>query len=99
MWIERAVAILGLVGTLAGAWIWVDEHYASAADVRALRKELKIDSVEFRKKQIEDKIFELEFKRRQSPGQFKPLDGALLDRYNRELKDLKDQSRDLQRQQ
>lgn len=95
MWLERTATILSIVATLAGGWYFMDGHYAKAGDLKDLKREFKQDSIDTRKKQVEDKIFELEFKRSQTPSQFKALDDALLNRYNRELRDLREKERNL----
>lgn len=95
MWLERGVTIVTLVSTLVGGFLWMDDHYASAADLKRLEQNIKRDRIEDRIRDVSNKIFELEFKQRSSPQTFSPLDAALLERYRNDLQDLQRRSRDL----
>lgn len=87
--------VVSIVTVVIPAWLFLDNRFAHAGDVTDLKriqlqqfKELK-DSQEqgqrnLRKQMVSDKVFELQLK--PQPNQ---VDKALLDRYKRELEQLK----------
>lgn len=96
-WMEKLIMILTIFGSVAGGMFYLDNKYATAADLRQLEVNLKRDRAIDRMKDINNKIFELEFKQRNVPQKFDALDAAVLDRYKNELADLQRRSRDLER--
>jgi len=95
MWIERVATIITIIGSTAGAIYYMNDHYASAADLNKLEKGIKRDRIDDRIRDLNNKIFELEFKQRSTPKDFKPLDAAILERYRNDLNDLQKRARDL----
>lgn len=92
---SNLTTFITIASTVLGGWLYIESHFASAADVTRLEQQIsaqKEDSREqvylIRKQSVEDKIFELEFKRRSSPQQFTPYDGAMLDRLRNEQNNL-----------
>lgn len=85
MW-ERIGSVLGVLGAFAAAWGYVDTHYASAADVERLSKEFRLQTYDLRKRQLNDKIFELEFK--QNSKKLSDLEQAQLNSAKRELAEI-----------
>jgi hypothetical protein len=87
--------LVSVATVVLSAWLFLDNRFAHAGDVKDLKqiqlqqfKELK-DSQEqgqrnLRKQMVSDKVFELQLK--PQPNQ---VDKALLDRYKRELEQLK----------
>lgn len=87
--------LVSVATVVLSAWLFLDNRFAHAGDVTDLKqiqlqqfKELK-DSQEqgqrnLRKQMVSDKVFELQLKAQ--PNQ---VDKALLDRYKRELEQLK----------
>jgi hypothetical protein len=87
--ITSSGAILAVVTAL----FTVDARYAHAKDVESDKQ--KVESVirevslDLRKQMLEDKLFELDIKREQSPQQrLSPVDAALHSRYQRQLNEL-----------
>jgi hypothetical protein len=97
MWIERAITIITLIGTIGGGFVYLNENYASAADLKRLESNLKRDRIYDRVQELNTRIFELEFKQNSVPRDFKPLDAALLSRYKSELNELQKRMRDLEK--
>lgn len=85
MW-ERAISILTVLSAFAGAWIYIDSHYATAADVSQLAKEFRLQTYDLRKRQLKDKIFELEFK--QNSRKLSDLEKAQLNSAKQELQEI-----------
>lgn len=89
--------IMGSAGTIISivvALFSLDARYAHAADVekdktettRAIERNTQI----LRKQMLEDKLFELDFKRAQTPDRkLSPLEDALRERYQRQLTEIK----------
>jgi len=89
----------GSIIAIVGALFTLDARYAHAGDVQQIKTEVQRQIVEssqiLRKQTIEDKLFELDFKKAQNADQrLSPLDSALRERYQRQMNDLTlDQSR------
>jgi len=84
--------IISLVATL----FTLDARYAHAADVEKDKAQtqqiIKQTSQELRKQMLEDKIFELDIKKSQMPNEkLSPVDNAMRERYQRQLRDIKSQ--------
>lgn len=85
--IITAIAVLGSILTIFTGVIFIDERYVHAADFSAQiqhqqnQNEKLIQSI--RRQQLEDQIFELDFK--EQTGTAQPLDRALKERYLRQL--------------
>lgn len=89
--------ILGSAGSIIAvvtALFTIDARYAHAADVEKdkaqTQKVIKDTATLIRKQSIEDKLFEYDVKREQSPDRrLSPLDSAMQQRYKRQLEELK----------
>lgn len=76
--------VFGILSLVYAAWSYADGYFAHAADVKEVVKQIS----EMKKDDLDNKIFELQFKQESSPRTFSPLDKALLERYKRQLKDI-----------
>lgn len=85
MW-ERIGSIITVIAAFASMWIYVDSHYASAADVNKLAKEFRLQTYDLRKRQLKDRIFELEFK--QNSRKLNDLEKAQLSSAKQELHEI-----------
>lgn len=85
MW-DRLGSVLSVLAAFAGAWMYVDTHYASAADVERLSREFRLQTLDLRKRQLTDRIFELEFK--QNSRKLTDLEQAQLNAAKRELREI-----------
>jgi biopolymer transport protein ExbB/TolQ len=88
----------GTIITLVATLFTLDSRYAHAADVEKnysqLQQAVQQSTNAIRKQMLEDKIFELDLKKAQSPDRkLSPVDVALEERYKRELRDLENQER------
>lgn len=86
-------ATSGFIIALVAAVISVDGRYAHAADVDKANSQIEQqvqNSMQFlRRQMLEDKLFELDIRKAQSPKQqLSPVDQALRDRYQQQLNDL-----------
>lgn len=84
----------GTIITLVGALFTIDARYAHAADTEQDNKDVRAfvqQSVQdLRRQMLEDKLFELDMKKAQAPnGKNSPVDEALRDRYQRQLRELR----------
>lgn len=78
-----AVGIIASVATIFTAITFIEDRYVLAADfTKQIQSQHKILK-DFRIQQLEDKIFELEFK--EQSGMDTPLDRALKERYKQQL--------------
>jgi len=83
----------GTVISLVVALFAIDSRYAHAYDVeknyQQLQQSVQQTSTTLRKQMLEDKLFELDIKREQSPNQrLSPTDSALAARYKRQLEEI-----------
>jgi hypothetical protein len=83
----------GTIITLVGALFTLDSRYAHAEavekDKTATQKTILQSSVTLRRQMLEDKLFELDVKKAQNPGQkLTPMDEAMKARYQRQLDEL-----------
>ena len=81
-----AVGVIGSVATIYTTVIFVDDSFVHAADFAAQIKKQEKSFKEYRAQQLDDKIFELEFKAQS--GLDTPLDRALKERYKEQLRRL-----------
>jgi hypothetical protein len=87
-WITRIGATVAAVGIIGGAVAWAaDTRYAQKTEVRAVVQEAT-DGL--RKSTLEDKIFELNLV---PPDKRTDVQRALLDRYVREIEELRSRGR------
>jgi hypothetical protein len=91
--IKSFLGTAGLLIPLVGAVFFVDARYAHAADVEKsnnqLQQAIEQSSQTLRRQMLEDKLFEIDMKKAQMPKQqLSPIDQAIRDRYNQQLKDL-----------
>ena len=87
--VTSAVSMLALVAAL----FTIDERYAHSAEVEKDKVQtqqlIKETSKTMRKITLEDKLFELDVKKEQSPNQrLSPVDAALKERYQRQLTEI-----------
>jgi len=88
--------IFGSAGTITSivvAMFTLDARYAHAADVEKDKTEttrsIERNTQILRKQMLEDKLFELDFKRAQAPDRkLTPLEDALRERYQRQLTEI-----------
>lgn len=81
-----AVSIIGSIATIYTAVIFIDERFVHAADFAAQVEKQEQVLRDFRAQQLEDKVFELDFKIQS--GVDTPLDRALKERYLQQLQRL-----------
>lgn len=89
--------LLGSAGSIiavVAALFTVDARYAHAADVEKdkaqTQKVIRDTAIVLRKQALEDKLFEYDVKKAQSPERkLTPIDTAMQERYKRQLDDLK----------
>lgn len=89
--------LLGSAGSIIAivtALFAVDARYAHAADVEKDKAQtqqvIKQTAIVLRKQALEDKLFEYDVKKAQSPDRkLTPIDAAMQERYKRQLDDLK----------
>ena len=91
--VKILIGMSGSIIAIVGALFAVDARYAHATDVAKEKTEIQqqvIDSSQvLRKQMIEDKLFELDFKKAQTQDQrLSPLDSALRERYQRQLNEI-----------
>lgn len=79
-----AASFGAVVAILGGIWA-VDTHYASAADVTAIKQDLTLQIQQMRVEQVEDQLFELDTRKAAHNGKLTPEDQAMYDRYTRRL--------------
>lgn len=92
--LKTIAASLGAVVAILGS-IWaIDTHYASAADVAAIKQELGSQIQQMRTEKVEDQLFELDTKKAAQNGKLSPQDQALYDRYMRRLQSIQDVNKD-----
>jgi hypothetical protein len=85
-----ATSVIAIVTALFA----LDARYAHAADVEKKNIETKLviqeTATTLRKQMLEDKLFELDVKKAQSPNQrLTPVEQAMQERYRRQLDELK----------
>lgn len=98
--------LLGSAGSVIAvvtALFAVDARYAHAADVEQaktnIQRSIESSTMTIRQQMIEDKLFELDLKKAQTPRkELAPIDAALKQRYERQLNELTRQQ-SLQKQQ
>lgn len=89
----------GTIITVVAALFTLDSRYAHAADVekdmKQIQQVVKDTTTNLRKQMLEDKLFELDVKKEQSPNQrLSPIDAALAARYKRQLDEISQARRD-----
>lgn len=85
MW-DKVISVIAVLSAFAGAWLYIDTHYASAADMQRASKEFRLQILDLRKRQLNDTIFALEFK--QNSARLSPLEKAQLEAAKRELQEI-----------
>ena len=78
-----AVGVIGSVATIYTTVVFVDDRFVHAADFAVQMEQQQKVLKDYRVQQLEDKIFELEFK--EQSGVDTPLDRALKERYKQQL--------------
>lgn len=89
MFLGSSGAIITLIATL----FTLDDRYAHAEDVardkQEIRQVIQNTTSNLRKQMIEDKLFELDFKKEQAPDQrLTPIEAAQASRYKRQLEEI-----------
>jgi len=77
-----------ILPSIVGGLAFIDSRYAHAEDEARAHQEQTNAMQEFRKDDLEDKVFILQLKKAQAAEQrkkFDPLDAALLERYQKKL--------------
>ena len=92
--VKAAGATVIFLSAMTGILFGVDARYATAESVTQLRKEIQLISVKARRTTLEDKLFELEQKPKENRT---PRDDALIQRYSRELEDVTEIIRSMER--
>jgi hypothetical protein len=102
----RLLTIVSIIVTLGGAGLYVDDRYAKAAEVATRFAEITSNRIAMesriktsvnqqiivvRIRQLEDAVFEFEFKMKSEPKGLTALDSAKYQRNLRELQELKQQ--------
>lgn len=99
--IKSAAAFVAAVGVLLGSAMTVDERYAHADTLAAESVKQQQQVTELNSSILDDKIFELEIRKANSPKTFTATDQLMLDRYKAKQDRLallqRQQSRELSR--
>lgn len=91
--LKGIAASFGAVVAILGS-IWaIDTHYASAADVAAIKQDLTSQIQQMRVEKVEDQLFELDAKKAAQNGKLSPQDQAMYDRYMRRLQSIQDENK------
>jgi len=77
--IKVVTGTIAIFGSLVSGVLFAEERYNQTDDVKLVQQDIRI----LRHKDLEDKVFVLNFKK--SSGHITPLDDALLKRYETEL--------------
>src|SRR5271165_145543 len=91
--IKSFLGTAGLLIPVIGTMFLLDARYAHAEDVNKaianIQQSVEQSNVNLRRQMLEDRIFEMDMKKAQMPKQrLNPIDQAIRDRYNQQLKDL-----------
>lgn len=71
-----------VVAILSSIWA-LNNHYASAEDVKSLRTEFGGQIEQLRQEKVDDELFRLDIKKQQQHGKLDPVDAAMYERYQR----------------
>jgi hypothetical protein len=82
-----STAIMAVGALLATIW-GIDSHYATAADVSKIERNLDDKLTRFQSQHLENQIFLLDLKKQQAQGKQDPIDAAMAERYKRQLQQL-----------
>ena len=82
------VATISAVAMLLGSVWAIDSHYASAADVEKIQRNVDSKITQFQQQQLENQLFLLDMKKQQQNGHLDPVDAAMAERYRRQLQQL-----------
>lgn len=85
-----ATGITAVTTILGGMWA-LDSHYASAAEVEHIQRGFSQQIMQMRADDIDDKIFMLQLKKNSQQGRLDPVDAAMLDRHERQLRSIQNQ--------
>ena len=89
--LKGIAASFGAVVAILGS-IWaIDTHYASAADVAAIKQDLTSQIQQMRREKVEDVLFDLDQKKAAHNGKLSPEDQANYDRQTRRLQEIQQQ--------
>jgi small-conductance mechanosensitive channel len=91
--IKSFLGTAGLLIPVVGALFLLDARYAHAEDVNKalsnIQQSIDQSNANLRRQMLEDKLFELELRKAQSnKQQLNPIDQALKERYEQQIKDL-----------
>jgi hypothetical protein len=76
--------VTGVVAILGALWA-LDNHYASAADLRGLEQSIEKQVRILQQERVEDEMFKLDMKKQSQKGKLSPEDAALYERYSRKI--------------
>ena len=82
--------VAGLAALASGAWVFLHMEFALAADLQELRQTVETRALTRDKTQLETEVLKLTLKRDFTPKQFNPIDEKLLAKYEQDLKDVKE---------
>ncbi len=92
-------ATIAALTSILGTAFFIDARYAHADEVRAAeadaahalksqKRNMRREFLTLRSEQLDDKVFELKYKQASQKSKFNALDAAMLDRYERNLRDV-----------
>lgn len=82
--------VAGLAALTSGTWVFLHMEFALAADLQELRQTVETRALTRDKTQLETEVLKLTLKRDFTPKQFNPIDEKLLAKYEQDLKDVKE---------
>lgn len=92
--IDRFKVLASAVGIVFAVFFFMENRYASARDISRLESQI----LELRRKQIDDRIFDLEAKKSATANnKLSPAEEAQLQRYQREYQNTTKEIEDLKR--
>jgi hypothetical protein len=99
MKIPKNLAQLSIPASLAGAiifaavsgFLWINAEFVHAEDFKQQVKTLEVRGLERDKQMLEREVLKLEVKKATYPAKFDPVDKALLEKQQQDLKEVKDE--------
>ena len=86
---KNLTAIASLIGAMIAGVFFIEQRYAKASDVEVMQQitplKIKQEVTGLRKKDLEDKVFELELLLAENASKVQPIDKARLERYRKQL--------------
>lgn len=84
-----------VLGVLWGAWAVLHLEFAQAQEFQQFKQTVETRALQRDQKQIETKVLELQLKREFTPKQFTPIDKRLLEKHEQDLKEIKEELKQL----